>query len=139
MAVELIGEARADESQPSGSLVEGLLKIASTARFFRSADGRFHAQVPIDGRHEIYGLKSTAFCDWLIESYRCEHGELPPAAAVRRVVTSLVARARFDRSVPAVHVRVGRDGEGSGGGFLHRPGQLERPGGEGQRAGMAGG
>ena len=111
MSVESNGDGRADESQQSEGVVEALLRIASRARFFRSADGRFHAQVPIGDRQEIYGLKSTAFCDWLIESYRCERGELPPAGAVRSVVTSLVARARFDCSMPAVHVRVGRDGE----------------------------
>ncbi len=108
-------EARGDESQKSGLVVEALLKLAESARFFRSADGRLHAQVPVDERQEIYGLTSAAFRDWLIESYRREHGELPPGGAVRSVVTSLEARARFDRSVPAVHVRVGRDcGEKAG-------------------------
>ena len=112
MSVETIGDGRADvESRQSEGVVEALLRIASRAQFFRSADGRFHAQVPIGARDEIYGLKSTAFCDWLIESYRCERGELPAAGAVRSVVTSVVARARFHRSVPAVHVRVGREGE----------------------------
>jgi hypothetical protein len=117
MSGEMIGDVRADESQQSGGVIEALLEIAATAQFFRSADGRFHAQVPIGDRQEIYGLKSTAFGDWLIDSYRCERGELPPAGAVRSVVTSLVARARFDRGVPAVHVRVGREGEPGTGDF----------------------
>ncbi len=117
MSVESIGDGRADESQQSEGVVEALLRIASRARFFRSADGRFHAQVPIGDRQEIYGLKSTALCDWLIESYRCERGELPPTGAVRSVVTSLVARARFDYSMPSVYVRVGRDGESGAGDF----------------------
>ena len=115
MSGDSIEEPRLDESQKSGVVVEALLKTAALARFFRSADGRLHAEVPVDGRWEIYGLKSTAFRHWLIESYRCERGELPPAGAVRTVITSLEARARFDRSVPAVHVRVGRDsGERAG-------------------------
>lgn len=68
------------------------MKVAATARFFRSADGRLHAQVPVGDRQEIYALKSTGFRDWLIESYRCERGELPPAGAVQTVITSLEAR-----------------------------------------------
>ena len=108
MSVEMIGDGAGGRITAVRRRGRGLLRIASTAQFFRSADGRFHAQVPIGDRQEIYGLKSTAFGDWLIESYRCERGELPPAGAVRSVVTSLVARARFDRSMPAVHVRVGR-------------------------------
>ena len=74
MSIETIGGGRADESQQSEGVVEALLRIASTAQFFRSADGRFHAQVPIGDRYEIYGLKSTAFGDWLIDSYRRERG-----------------------------------------------------------------
>jgi hypothetical protein len=113
MPVETSGDGRADESQKPGGAVEALLQIASNACFFRSEDGRFHADVPVGDRHEIYGLKSTAFGDWLIESYRCERGEMPAADSVRCVIKSLVARARFERGMPAVHVRVGRDG-GSG-------------------------
>ncbi len=137
MSGDTIVDGRADESQQSGGVLEALLLIASRAQFFRSADGRFHAQVPIGDRHEIYGLKSTAFCDWLIESYRCERGELPPAGAVRSVVTSLVARARFDCGMPAVHVRSGPGRRIGRRGFLGGPGRPERPGGEDQRAGMA--
>ncbi len=117
MSAHSIDEPCADESPKSRAVVETLLEIASTARFFRSVDGRLYAQVPVDDRQEIFGLKSTAFRDWLIEGYRCEHGEVPPSGAVKTVVTSLEARARFDRSVPAVHVRVGRDCEPRAGDF----------------------
>jgi hypothetical protein len=68
-------ESRLDESQKSGVVVEALLKTAALARFFRSADGRLHAEVPVDGRWEIYALKSTAFRHWLNESYRCVSAE----------------------------------------------------------------
>jgi hypothetical protein len=117
MTVAASVETSVDEGLSSGSVVETLLRLASAARFFRSADGRFHAQVPVDNRREIYWLKSTAFRDWLIERYQNERGELPQAGAVRRVLTSLEARARFDRSMPAVHVRVGRDREQGRGDF----------------------
>ena len=71
----------------------------------------FMLQVPVDNRHEIYGLLSSEFRDWLSESYRSERGELPPGGAVGRVLSSLKARARLGREGPAVSVRVGRPGE----------------------------
>ncbi len=94
-----------------------LLRVASTARYFRSADGCFHARVRVEDRHETYGLKSLEFRDWLIERYRGERSDLPPANAVARVVRAVAARARFDGGTPVVHVRVGCDGDGGGSDF----------------------
>jgi len=42
------------DARDAGSEVEALLRLASNARTFRSADSRFHAQVPVGDRHEIY-------------------------------------------------------------------------------------
>ena len=91
--------------------MDALERLAGGARCFRAMDGRFHARVPVDNRHEIYGLLSSEFHDWLSESYRSERGELPPGGAVGRVLSSLKARARLGREGPAVNVRVGRPGE----------------------------
>jgi hypothetical protein len=96
------------------SVGEALFRVASEARYFRSPDGRFHAQVPVEDRHEVLGLKSAAFRDWLIESYRRDSGQLPPDSSVRRVVAALEARARFDRRTPTLYVRVGGQSAGAG-------------------------
>ena len=56
-----------------------LLRVASGARCFRSADGRLHARLPVADRHETFELNSLEFGDWLIERYRAERNELPPA------------------------------------------------------------
>jgi len=93
--------------------VEVLLRLASGAGFFRSADGRLFAQVPVGSRHEIYGLKSAAFRDWLIEGYFADQGEIPSPWVIRRVVTALEARARFGKGRPSVFIRVGHDGAGN--------------------------
>jgi hypothetical protein len=98
----------------SEDAVDVLLRVAANARTFRSADGRFHAQVPLGDRHEIYALRSTAFRDWLIDSYLDDRGELPSAQAVGRVIAALEARARFDDAMPSVYVRVGSEGEADG-------------------------
>jgi hypothetical protein len=92
--------------------VEVLLRLASGARAFRSPDGNLYARVPVGDRHEIYGLKSDQFRDWLLDGYRVDCGELPTNGAIRRVLAALEARARFDGGTPPVFIRVGRDGSG---------------------------
>ena len=47
-------------------------------RLLRAADGRSYAEVPVEGRFEIYGLKSTFFRDWLIIRCLAEAGWLRP-------------------------------------------------------------
>ncbi len=106
---ELKGEAVG----PKTSL-QVLLRLASDARFFRSADGQLFGQVPLGSRHEIYGLRSRAFRDWLIGAYLADSGEIPPQLTVRRVLAALEAKARFEEGTPSVFIRVGHDGWGIG-------------------------
>ena len=98
------------EKQSEGTRAgELLMGLASDARVFRAADGRFHARVPVNGRQAIFGLNSTAFRDWLIDGYMSAHQKLPARRAIRRVLEGLEARARFENDSPTVYVRVGRD------------------------------
>ncbi len=115
MTVEAIESDDGESGQKAQSTIEALFEIASIARFFRSVDGRFHAQIPVEDRHEIHGLKTAAFRAWLIERHRAEHEEPPGLAAVRSVIGALEARALFDRGLRSVHVRVGRDSESRNG------------------------
>ncbi len=87
--------------------VESLLGLASCARFFRAIDGRFHACVPVNGRHDVIGLKSAALRDWLVERYLSENQRLPRQWVVRQAIDALEARARFEVHRPPVHIRVG--------------------------------
>ncbi len=95
-----------------------LLRLASGARFFRSSDGRHFARVPVGSRHEIYGLKSAAFRDWLIEGHFAECREIPSHWVIRRVLTALEARALFGGGPPSVFIRVGHDGTGNASPFF---------------------
>jgi hypothetical protein len=96
--------------------VDALLRLASSARLYRSTDGRLHARVKVGDRQEIYGLKSSGFRDWLTDGYFADRREPPSQWAVRRVVSLLEARARFDGGTPSVCIRVGRgqDADGDG-------------------------
>jgi len=104
-----------EEARVAESADDTLLRVASTACYFRSTDGRFHARVPVQEGDETYGLLSPEFRDWMIEGYRGERRDLPPAQAISRVVRAIAARARFDGDTPAVHVRVACDRGGGDG------------------------
>jgi energy-coupling factor transporter ATP-binding protein EcfA2 len=106
------GEETGNNVDRPGSM-QVLSRLASSARLFRSADGRFCAQVPVGDRLEIYGLKSAGFRDWLIDGFLIDQPEPPSSWAIRRVVGMLEARARFSTGIPEVFVRVGQDGDGA--------------------------
>ena len=58
-------------------------------------------------RHEIYGLRSRGFRDWLIDGYLIGRPVPPSDWAIRRILGMLEARARFGGDIPDVFVRVG--------------------------------
>ena len=60
------------------------------------------------GCDEILEVRSQAFQDWLLDTYRKEFRALPPSWVVNRVLDALEAGARFAVEKPTVHVRVGR-------------------------------
>jgi hypothetical protein len=101
------------------SAVGILSRLASAARMFRSADGRYCAQVPVGDRLEIYGLRSAGFRDWLIDGYLAQQDEPPPNSAIRRVIGTLEARARFHAGIPELFVRVGQDGSAGENGLTY--------------------
>src|SRR5262249_31009496 len=89
--------------------VAALLRLSSAARFSRSTDGRFYAQVQVGGRREVYLLSSAAFHDWLIDRFARARDEVPSDWAMRRALAALEARARFQGGTPQVFIRVGHD------------------------------
>ncbi len=110
---ELAGaEARGDasEKQPEGTKAGlALMELAAGVRLFRAADGRFHARVQAGGHHEVFGLRSSAFRDWLVDAYVSAHHKLPPQRAVNRVLEAIEARARFAVETAPVEARLGCD------------------------------
>ena len=100
-------EGSAGEQAEATRPVERLMRLALSAQFFRGADGRFHARVPSKNQHEVVGLKSTAFRDWLLDAYVSAHQQLPPRRAVDGLVGALEARVRMEADRHAVYVRIG--------------------------------
>ncbi len=95
-----------------------LASLASGARMFRANDGRFFAQVPVGDRFEVYGLRSAAFRDWLIDGYLASQSEPPSPGAIRGAVGMLEARARFIGDIPEVFIRTGRNGNDDGSAYF---------------------
>ena len=62
------GKGEIAEKQPEALAAgELLFGLAAEARLFRAADGRFHAGVPVNGRHEISGSGPAPFATgWLM-------------------------------------------------------------------------
>jgi hypothetical protein len=90
------------------NVVETLVRLASTARLYRSTDGRLHARVSVGDREEMYRLDSSRFRDWLSQVYFVERRDLPSLSAIRRVVSLLETRQRsVDGLTPSVFIRVG--------------------------------
>ena len=84
------------------------------ARLLRAADGRSYAEVPVEGRFEIYGLKSTFFRDWLIIRCLAERGVAPSGKVVGRVLGLLESKSRCEGATRSLEVRVGRAGAPAG-------------------------
>ena len=123
-ALAFVESSRSSATETAGRVerpdVVGVLsQLASVARLLRSADGRYCAQVPVGDRLEIYGLTSAGFRDWLIDGYLTQQNHAPASWAVRRVIATLEARARFRAGIPEVFVRVGQEGGGGESGFAY--------------------
>ena len=118
---KMIVDASAGDASERGHdgarAAELLMGLATGLRVFRAGDGRFHVRVPVNARHEILGLRSNAFRDWLVDAYVSAYQKLPPQAAVNRVLEALEARARFAIETAELEVRVGCDARESGSSF----------------------
>ena len=88
--------------------IDLLMSLAKAAHCFQSPDGRFHVRLSAGGCDKILEVRSQAFQDWLLDTYRKEFRALPPSWVVNRVLDALEAGARFAVEKPTVHVRVGR-------------------------------
>jgi hypothetical protein len=106
---EAIETENNDERLEQSDEVGELLRVAGGARYFRSAEGRFHARVLSGEREDVLELRSSPFREWLIGEYLNEHRELPSQRSLARVLQALEAVARFEPDASAVFVRVGSD------------------------------
>ena len=110
MMIPATDAATASPLEDKEAPVESLMRLAALARCLRSTDGRLYIQVPVDGRREVYALKSAAFKHWLIDAYFHEFRKVPSDWSVRRALGALAAMAWRAGANPSIFIRVGHDG-----------------------------
>ena len=78
--------------------VAALARLASSAQLFRSADGRFYAQVPVGDRLDIYGLRSRGVPRLADRRLHLIDQPEPPLDAGRSAASSACSRPGRDSS-----------------------------------------
>jgi hypothetical protein len=106
-APKVPGQA-AEETQ-----AQTLLRLASGAVLYHTAEGRAYASVPINGHIENHGVRSRGFRHWLTHGFYEEQGRPPSSEAMQGTLGTIEAMAHFDGAQQEVHVRVA-PGEDSG-------------------------
>ncbi len=97
--------------EPGSSCIDVLLKLARSANYCHSVDGKPYATVPIGGdddpRRETMGVRTEAFRDWLRRCYFRAVKRAIPNEALQSVLGVLAAQAIYDGAVRDVRLRVG--------------------------------
>jgi hypothetical protein len=112
------GDAKAATPPPSSTSTESgesqaqmLLRLASVATFFHSADGRAYASVPINGHVETHEFRSSGFKQWLTHAFFLEQRKPPSSDAMQGARGVLEARAFYDGACELVFIRVAPHGD----------------------------
>lgn len=86
---------------------QALLKLAEEgAQFFHEPDGTGFADARANGHRETWPVRSKSFRLWLTRRFYETRKGAPNSEALQSTLTVLEAKARFDGSELAVHVRI---------------------------------
>jgi hypothetical protein len=86
---------------------EVLLRLASAATLYHTAEGRAYVEVPVAGHRENHEVRSAGFRRWLTRAFYEEQGRPPSSEAMQSALGVLEANAIFKGRPEIVHVRVG--------------------------------
>jgi hypothetical protein len=94
-----------------GTVADNLVKLArSGARFFCAPDETGWGAIAIDGRREVWSLRSKGFRKWLIRQYYETSGRAPTSDGLTQALLTLDAVARYDGEQHPVFVRTAGHG-----------------------------
>lgn len=102
-------ETQERDREPSQS--ERLIGYVDEAELFHTPDGKPHATFAVDDHEETWPLNSKRFKQWLLRRFYEEQGKAPSAQARTDAMATIEARANFDGSEKAVHLRVAGYGD----------------------------
>src|SRR4029453_14819351 len=83
-----------------------LIDTALYEELFHTAAGTAFADILVDGHRETWPIRSKRFRGWLRRRYYQATGGAANAAEIRSTLDLLEARAQFDGTERAVHVRI---------------------------------
>src|SRR5262249_26153227 len=83
-----------------------LIDMMGCEDLFHTAAGAAFADIMVDGHRETWPIRSKRFRGWLRRRYYQATGDAASAVEIRSALDLLEARAQFDGSQRAVHVRI---------------------------------
>lgn len=86
---------------------EILLQLAAKAELFCTPDGAAYADIPVEGHHETWPVRSKRVQLWLTHEFLNRTRESPTSEALRSVRNVLEAKANFEGPERPVYIRVG--------------------------------
>ncbi len=90
-------DADGEEEERKPTQADNLVRLASeAASFFASPDDIAYAKVEADDHHEVWGLKSRGFKEWLVYRYYRITGVAPKPDALNQALCTLNAMAKHD-------------------------------------------
>ena len=87
-----------------------LSAIELCGELFHTPAGAAFADIPVNNHRETWAIRSQRFRSWLRRCHYEATGEAASAAAIRSALDLLEARAQFDGSERAVHIRTAEHG-----------------------------
>lgn len=87
-----------------------LIEIGQQAELFHDPDGEPYALLDIDGRREVWPLKSPSVREWLQRGFYRTTGKGAGAQGLQDALDTLSAKARFDGQERGIHIRVAAPG-----------------------------
>lgn len=92
------------------SQAQMLIELAREAELFHSPAGEAFARLEVGTHHEVWGLRSTGFRQWLTLSYFRKTQKPPSAQALQDAIGVLAAGAQFNGPEVPVALRVAGHG-----------------------------
>jgi hypothetical protein len=89
---------------------DALLRLGLGASLFRSAEGAVLADVVIDGYPNTWPLSDPEFGDWLLHEFFIDKRKTPASGALKGVIRTLRAYARFSGPQHNVYLRAANSG-----------------------------
>jgi hypothetical protein len=95
---------------PKATQEQILIGLAKQVALFHDRGGTAYADLKIGGHRETWAIRDATFKQWLMHGYYRLKGGAPNAEAMRSVLATIEAKARYDGPERSVHIRIATHG-----------------------------